>query len=309
MSAPIVVERVNAQKWRWGSGVRIVRWDGAPNAEIVKPEIACLLIGKLGRLGKDATVSSYCVECGEPSYPMAELAGAPEDLCYGCAGHLQRAAEAEPKRAAAVASNGAWLAARLAQTGLADMAAVVKRLGITPENQAGKEPPAGGKCKKAVLAVRAYLDQPQHRPMFLAGGTGTGKTTAAAWAVWKTDGVFLPPLVWRSVPRDKVLESLGHVIRRTGCVVIDNALDVNGNEARDNRGHLEVLAEVCRARDEARRPTIITTQSSAMQIAKAYDETAKALIRRATEPDGLDGRPLGGFVWCSAEKDDDMEER
>lgn len=291
------VERVKARDARGPMGVR---WHGPePVQPIIKPLIALRLIGRMP-LG---LVDSFCVLCGNVTRCIDVLCGQPEDLCPQCAWSIEeQEADHKAKTPRVEVGDAYWLSKRVDQCGLRDAVGVMATLGVTPQTPLGVEPAPKGRFAPALRATLAYLAAPGgHRPLILCGPTGVGKTTASAWAVWKGHGLFLSAMTWRSIPNWNMQQSLAHIIDCRGPVVIDNCLDVRADGTpKDSAQHTDVLHMLVIERDEARRPTILTTQAAETEIAASYAMAGQTILRRALDgaKDLAGGASAGGVVSC-----------
>jgi hypothetical protein len=243
---------------------------------------------------KDAAT---CVRCSGPvRFMYAHLVGQAECMCLTCA-EKQRL-EREGRRSDE--DTNAWFSRRVTLTGIPD--ATLDALGITPSSP---EPPFAvakdGRWKGASVAVTRYMRAPRQRTLVLAGDSGVGKSCAAAWACWRTMGLYLSRASWTKLPaRAQDDARLRWVMQHAGVVVLDNALDVKpGGGAADSDWESEVVFQVTQERHDNGRATILTTQSSADEVTRAYGTHGEAIVRRARDGEDLAGAPdAGGWARC-----------
>lgn len=151
--------------------------------------------------------------------------------------------------------------------------------GTEQEKRQGSEQIAEG--------IEAWLAYPDCHCMMLIGDVGTGKTTAAAWAVASTadNALWLPARTVDDLERWKAVSSLAYSV---GLLVIDDI----GTERQTESGFgTETLGNLWVDRIDSCKRTIVTTNLSPQGIVKRYGDRLRSRLTR---------RPQVGFVDAGA---------
>lgn len=155
-----------------------------------------------------------------------------------------------------------------------------------------------GKYRYAVIATEKWLQNKHHGVLVLSGPSGLGKTTCAVDAVMKTKGRFISREEWTHLGAGWEIDHVGirAIIEVRGVVAIDEALVMGAKKPTETDREQEALFRIVRARHDARRGTMLTTQLSRADVERGYAERGEAIARRAAE--GLiDGELVdGGWI-------------
>lgn len=227
---------------------------------------------------------------------FAKDVGTPAQMCVTCANTIAAAREAKPVDD----KDGRAFTRQVALVGVPQR--IQDALGLRPgEPVASLARAKDGRWNSAGAAVEAFLANPSGL-LVLSGSSGVGKSCCAAFAAWRTRGRFFERSEWAALPVRTSRErgEMMHALNAGGVVVLDDALHIRPNgDPGDNDHETEVLFEVAQGRHEAKRPTIITTQSDAREVITAFGTRGEAIVRRARSGHDLSGAPSsGGWVDC-----------
>ena len=239
-------------------------------------------------------VECFCVKCGQLTRMFKVLVDEPECLCSECADkHAHRTKQPV---------NTEWFERRLRSANLHDQKRIVDTLRITPQVP---DPNLHRPEARYVVAIGAAIKMMRHpKPgtLILSGYSGSGKSTAAAWAAWTSHGIFLPRSKWTQLPirTGKDQSELTWISRHGGVVVLDDCLHVKpGGDPGDSEWEAEVIFRVTQERHESGFATILTTQADRREIETTYGTRGEALTRRSSDGQDLEGHPdSGGWVDC-----------
>lgn len=221
-----------------------------------------------------------------------------EVICQRCGDDLDRRRGREERQV-----DGEHFKRRLSITGLQAEVRIRETIGMTPETPDPDLDAAQPRFRVSAMAARRCLPAARRGLLILAGTSGVGKSVAAAWLAWRTHGLFLPRQAWTKVQvRARDSQRLDWLIEHGGVVVLDDAFVVRpGGVPGDSDWESEVVFQVAKARHEANRGTVITTNALRGEIIDAYGSRGEPLLRRADSGQDLSGAPAGGgFVDCSA---------
>jgi len=286
-----MVERMNASGLKHGAV-----------GQVLVPRDALRLIKEIDH---GQVTEAHCVVCSAGTVTHPELVGEPECLCHDCAADSRAVREGEQREAdAGGVKRAQFIRQKLERTGLADRKRMIEALKIGTEHPGGVLK-AQGRYRKAAEAVLEYLASELGQGTLIIGGpTGSGKSTAAALAAWRTGGRFIPRSSWRSFPvrAQGGAQELRFLAALPGVMVLDDCLAVakNGDPA-DSDWEAEVIWALVGDRHEAGRPTVLTTQASDHEIRNSYGTRGEAIVRRAMAgATDLTGKQIaGGFRWCA----------
>lgn len=135
--------------------------------------------------------------------------------------------------------------------------------------------------------VEAWLAYPDCHCLLLIGDVGTGKTTAAAWAVASTaaNSLWLPARTVDDLERWRLVSSLAYSAE---MLVIDDI----GTERQTESGFgVETLANLWVDRLDSCKRTLVTTNLSPQKIVERYGDRLRSRLTR---------RPQVGFVEAGA---------
>lgn len=135
--------------------------------------------------------------------------------------------------------------------------------------------------------VEAWLAYPDCHCLLLIGDVGTGKSTAAAWAVASTaaNSLWLPARTVDDLERWKLVSSLAYSAE---LLVIDDI----GTERQTESGFgVETLANLWVDRLDSCKRTLVTTNLSPQAIVNRYGDRLRSRLTR---------RPQVGFVEAGA---------
>jgi DNA replication protein DnaC len=245
---------------------------------------------------RSPVVECFCVKCGQLTRMFKVLVDEPECLCLECANKGLQHAHSNQR------VNHEWFARRLKSAGLADQTRIVETLRITAEVPDPNIHRPEARYVVAIGAAIKMLRHPKPGTLILSGYSGSGKSTAAAWAAWTSHGIFLPRSKWTQLPirtgRDQ--SELTWISRHGGVVVLDDCLHVKpGGDPGDSEWEAEVIFRITQERHESGFATILTTQADRREIETSYGTRGEALTRRAADGQDLTGHPnSGGWVDC-----------
>lgn len=190
-------------------------------------------------------------------------------------------------------------AAKVRRRGLLDLKASRRALGIRPGVE--RAPFGRGRYRFAQAACEVFHRARPRRTLVLAGPSGLGKTTGAVAAVWNVpNSRFLSREVWCALSgwEPHVEAEVRAIIELKGIVVLDEAMVLGRERPAETEREIEVLFRIVRARHDAERGTILTTQLSEEDVLKYYHERGEAIVRRAHDGEE-DGAPVsGGWIRC-----------
>jgi hypothetical protein len=246
-----------------------------------------------------------CVTCGKTARAFRHIP-AGMVLCIDCA----NAEAADIERQAKERGDGSrkTFESRLMRCGLLHQERILRDLDLHLDDptsvatgwvrEALKVPSAKARHAASVAVVNRYLDAVSRGTLVLSGPPGTGKSTCAAFAAWRTHGCYLPREKWSSIaPWD--LDEIQWIRQLGGVVVLDEVCVMNGKDLVDRQGAVEVCGLLVKGRHAANLPTIVTTNADREDFFEAYGALGEAIFRRANVD--LGGASVGGgFVDVGA---------
>lgn len=127
--------------------------------------------------------------------------------------------------------------------------------------------------------VTSWLGYPDCRCLFIIGDVGTGKSTAAAWAVACTqdNSLWLAARTVDDLERWKPVSSLAYSV---GLLVID---DLGTERDSESRWGAETLGSLLVDRIDRGMRTIVTTNLSGHAIVKRYGDRLRSRLNKRPE--------------------------
>lgn len=187
---------------------------------------------------------------------------------------------------------------KLRRRGLEDQVHSINALQLGPG--VDRAPFARGKYRYANRAAEILVGARPKGTLVLSGASGLGKTTAAVAAVWNLPGKFVPRERWCGLTGwdPNTEEEMRALIINRGIIVLDEAFVMGLSKPAETQRELEVLFRIVRARHDAGRGTILTTQLSQEDVLKHYHERGEAIVRRANDGFVDDAPVSGGWIRC-----------
>lgn len=239
-----------------------------------------------------------CAMCTET--PLAFPFIRPEDvLCPRCAdAEGDVIAKERAKRTTNEQQDERAFRGKLRRSGLESQTRIVDDLGITRDGDVALAvPQQGARWRDAAEAVLRYLGAARSGTLALSGPSGTGKSTCAAYAAWRTGGLYLPRERWSGIPPwdSELIIWYG---QHGGVLVLDEVCLISGRgEAADRDAQRDIIGSIVKARHAREAATIITTNATEEEFLSTYGTLGEALWRRAQTD--LAGNPAGGgWVEC-----------
>ncbi|MBT7876951.1 MAG: hypothetical protein HN738_02595 [Gammaproteobacteria bacterium] len=139
----------------------------------------------------------------------------------------------------------------------------VKTLRLTPESQDNR---LGGKLGES---MDKYVSARVRGVLVLSGTNGVGKTVAASYAAWRSNGRFMARSEWMGITAfGESGELLRDLMTIRGVVVLDEVAPQT--TAGDSPNCIRVVSTILCERHDKGLPTIITTRSSKDEFTKIY---------------------------------------
>jgi len=128
-------------------------------------------------------------------------------------------------------------------------------------------------------AVTRYLDARPQGVLVLSGSNGTGKSTAAGFAAWRSKGRFVPRSEWIKLTTwEKDEADIHALVYQYGVLVLDEVLQ--STSFGDSTETMRVLNIVCTERHDNHRATILTTRSTKEMF---FDRLGNDILDRSRE--------------------------
>lgn len=129
---------------------------------------------------------------------------------------------------------------------------------------------------QVIEGVESWLPYPDCRFLVVTGDVGTGKSTAAAWAVASTqdNALWLPARTVDDLERWKPVSSLAYSV---GLLVVD---DLGTERVSDSGWSSDTLGGLLVDRLDSGKRTIITTNLDGIGIVKRYGDRLRSRLSR-----------------------------